>query len=234
MTSVEPILLSDSRIGAIAWADDGDPLVDLRGGPLRLDRRLADPVGAYARLRAGVVERLVAAQAALPAGLALLIIEGYRPPALQRDYFDEYLAQLQTTYPGWDAHRRRVEASKFISPPEVAPHGTGGAVDLTLCTAAGTELDLGTAVNASPEESRNACYTAAPDISANARELRDILVTALTGAGLVNYPTEWWHWSYGERYWALQQGLPRTRYAPVDVTTLVPAPSTADEAPTGG
>ena len=21
-------------------------------------------------------------------------------------------------------------------------------------------------------------------------------------AGFVNYPPEWWHWSYGDRYWA--------------------------------
>lgn len=234
MTSVEPILLSDPRIGAIAWADDGDPLVDLRGGPLRLDSRLADPVGAYARLRRGVLERLVTAQAAMPAGLALLVVEGYRPPALQRSYFDEYLAQLQLSYPGWDASRRRIEASKYISPPEVAPHGTGGAVDLTLCTADGTELDLGTAVNASPEQSRNACYTAAPDISAEARQLRAVLVAALTGVGLVNYPTEWWHWSYGERYWALERGLTHTRYAPVDAATPVRAPSTADGPPVPG
>ena len=25
---------------------------------------------------------------------------------------------------------------------------------------------------------------------------------ALSTAGFVNYPTEYWHWSYGDRYWA--------------------------------
>jgi D-alanyl-D-alanine dipeptidase len=28
----------------------------------------------------------------------------------------------------------------------------------------------------------------------------------------VNYPTEWWHWSYGDRYWALMTGAPAARY----------------------
>jgi hypothetical protein len=32
---------------------------------------------------------------------------------------------------------------------------------------------------------------------------------------MVNYPTEWWHWSFGERYWAFVTGAGRTRYAPV-------------------
>ena len=37
----------------------------------------------------------------------------------------------------------------------------------------------------------------------------------MTGAGFVNYPTEWWHWSYGDRYWALQSGQRVARYATV-------------------
>ncbi|MFD8455676.1 M15 family metallopeptidase domain-containing protein [Streptomyces antimycoticus] len=47
------------------------------------------------------------------------------------------------------------------------------------------------------------------------RSHRDILGTALTAAGLVNYPTEWWHWSYGARYWALQTGAAVARYGPM-------------------
>jgi D-alanyl-D-alanine dipeptidase len=40
-------------------------------------------------------------------------------------------------------------------------------------------------------------------------------VDALTGAGLVNYPTEWWHWSFGDRYWAYASGS-AARYGPLD------------------
>src|SRR3954447_10046595 len=212
----EPVLLSDSRITEIGWTDDGDPLVDLRDVVgLRLDRRLADLCGAFAHLRRGVVRRLLAAQDILPRGLELLIIEGYRPPSLQRRYFDAYAAELAVAHPDWEASRWYVEASKFVSPPEGAPHGTGGAVDLSLCTSSGVELDLGTPVNASPEASHDACYTASSSVSSQARELRRVLGDALGAAGLVNYPTEWWHWSYGERYWALVRGAAVTRYAPV-------------------
>ena len=50
---------------------------------------------------------------------------------------------------------------------------------------------------------------------------------ALGGAGMVNYPTEWWHWSYGDRYWALITGAPRTRYGPVDLAAArsIPVPA---------
>ncbi len=215
-TVEEPVLLSDRRVAEIGWSDNGEPLVDLRDVVgLRLDRRLADPGGAYAHLRRGLVRRLLKAQAGLPKGLELLVIEGYRPPDLQRRYFDSYATELGLAHADWEPSRRHVEASKFVSPPDVAPHGTGGAVDLTLCTTSGVELDLGTPVNASPEASHGACYTSSLDVPGPARQLRSILGAALGAAGLVNYPTEWWHWSYGERYWALVHGEAFTKYAPV-------------------
>jgi hypothetical protein len=31
---------------------------------------------------------------------------------------------------------------------------------------------------------------------------------------LVNYPTEWWHWFYGDRYWAMSTGGSHARYGP--------------------
>ncbi|MFD6562787.1 M15 family metallopeptidase [Micromonospora profundi] len=218
------ILLSDPRVAAVPSADDGDPLVDLREFPeLRLDGRAADDTGAYARLRSGVADRLLAAQRALPAGVRLLVIEGYRPYRAQLSIFTGYRDELRRRHPDWPAQLLHRETSKFVSPVEVAPHTTGGAVDLTLCTADGVELDLGTAVDATPEDSADACFTAAPAIGATARRHRQLLADALGGAGLVNYPTEWWHWSYGDRYWALMTGAPHTRYGPVDLAVAATA-----------
>jgi D-alanyl-D-alanine dipeptidase len=212
------ILLSDRRISAIPLGDNGEALVDVRQvAELRVDARLADEAGAYAHLREAIVQRLLAAQRTLPRGLRLLIIEGYRPIGLQTTYFESYKDELRRRYPDWDSARRHVEASKYISPPEVAPHSTGGTVDLTLCTADGLELDLGTIVNASPVDSANACFTRSPDISPQARTNRGILGQALSSAGMVNYPTEWWHWSFGDRYWAISTAATRTRYGPVDL-----------------
>lgn len=85
-------------------------------------------------------------------------------------------------------------------------------MDLTLCSTTGVELDLGTSVHAAPDP---ACHTASWVVPLRAQYLRGILDEVLTDAGLVNYPTQWWHWSFGERYWALSRGLRCTRYAPV-------------------
>ncbi|MBM0235520.1 M15 family metallopeptidase [Micromonospora sp. STR1_7] len=223
------ILLSDPRVAAVPSADDGDPLVDLRGLPeLRLDGRAADSAGAYAHLRAGVADRLLAAQRALPGGLRLLVIEGYRPYRAQLAIFTGYREELRRRHPDWSAERLHRETTKFVSPVDVAPHSTGGAVDLTLCTDEGVELEMGTAVDATPEDSADACFTDAPTVDATARRHRQILADALGGVGLVNYPTEWWHWSYGDRYWALITGAPRTRYGPVDLSVARSVPVSAE------
>jgi zinc D-Ala-D-Ala dipeptidase len=46
-------------------------------------------------VREGLAGRLLVAQEALPDGLRILFIEGYRPLALQRAYFEEYLGELR-------------------------------------------------------------------------------------------------------------------------------------------
>jgi len=211
------VLMSDSRVAEIRVEDRGEPLVDLRTVPgLLVDERQADPDGAYAHVRRGHVERLLRAQAGLPDGLRLLIVEAYRPPALQERYFSSYAAKLAEANPDWPEEHVYVQASRSLAPPHIGPHVCGAAVDLTLCTESGKELDMGTEVNASPEESNDGCYTAAHNISARARSNRGILGGVLSEAGFVNYPTEWWHWSYGDRYWALCTGAPAALHALID------------------
>ncbi|MFJ9905536.1 M15 family metallopeptidase [Streptomyces sp. NPDC101152] len=210
----EIILMSDARVAAVPVEENDEPLVDVRDTLLVDARKQEDAHGAQIYLRRGVLTRLRTAQALLPGGLQLLFVEGYRPPALQRRYVDRYADELRTAHPDWPADSVRTAASRYVSPPEIAPHSAGAAVDLTLADADGRELDLGTAMNASPEESEGACYTAAGNIGAEARANRAVLGAALSGAGLVNYPTEWWHWSYGDRYWALATGAPAAVYGP--------------------
>ncbi|MGW3114484.1 M15 family metallopeptidase [Streptomyces sp. NPDC001091] len=211
------VLMADRRVAAVPVRECGEPLVDVRAhGGLRVDPRRDDAAGAFAHLRQGVLHRLLHAQSLLPDGLRLLYVEGYRPPALQRRYFEEYAGVLRRDNPEWPPARVREAASRYVSPPEMAPHGAGAAVDLTLVDADGHELDLGTRLNADPEESEGACYTAATNITPEARANRDTLAAALSEAGLVNYATEWWHWSWGDRYWALQTNNPTALYGPTD------------------
>lgn len=200
------ILLSDPRVGAIPVLECGEPLVTLGPelGPAR------------ARVRVELAARLQAASGSLPDGIRLQVVEGYRSEVVQRQIIARYSSEVAAAHPGIAAADLERLTSRFVSPIGVAPHVAGAAVDLTLVDAHGEELDMGTPIDATPEESASACYFAAPDISATARGNRALLGAALEAAGLVNYPTEWWHWSYGDRYWALVTGAPNARYGPVD------------------
>lgn len=181
---------------------------------LLVDLCKQDQFGAWARVREGVQQRLLAAQDALPAGIRLLIVEGHRPAALQQHYFESHRADVEQAHPTWSAHQLDRETSKHVSPPAVAPHPCGAAVDLTLW-AGDAELDLGTAINATPEASSGACFTAAENISAEARAWRGVLGAALTDVGMVNYLPEWWHWSYGDAYWATVTEATHALYRPL-------------------
>lgn len=202
--------MADPRVTSVPVRGDLDPVVDV--GDFPVHDLCADDEGAFRRLRQPVLERLRAAAAALPDDVRLVLVEGYRPPALQREYFEEYADELRTTRPGLTPDEVHRLASRYISPPEVAPHCAGAAVDVTLFGADGVELDLGTPVNATPEESDGRIYTAHPDVVGEPRRLRDLLGKVLTDAGFVNYPTEWWHWSYGDRYWAQATGAPEALF----------------------
>ncbi|MFJ5303108.1 M15 family metallopeptidase [Streptomyces sp. NPDC088350] len=214
----EIILMSDARVAAIPVEECGERLVDVSDVLLVDDHKNKDSdSGAELHLRQGVLDRLLEAEALLPDGLRLLFVEGYRPPVLQRRYFEGYGDQLRAAHPDWSADRIRTAASRYVSPPEIAPHTAGAAVDLTLADTHGRELDMGTPMNANPEQSDGACYTDADNITAEARAHRAVLGKALGAVGLVNYPTEWWHWSYGDRYWALATGAPAALYGPEDL-----------------
>ncbi|WP_420719400.1 M15 family metallopeptidase [Streptomyces sp. XY66] len=208
--------MSDPRVAAIPLQDCGEDLVDVRMHGLRVDDRKCDEAGAWAHIRQGVLPRLLHAQSLLPTGVLLLFVEGFRPPALQQRYFEEYANELARAHPDWPPAELRDAVSRFVSPPEIAPHSAGAAVDVTLIDYQGRELDMGTRVNASPEESKGACYTDAPGLSSRACTNRVTLGRALSTAGLINYGT-WWHWSYGDRYWALQTRQPAALYGPAEL-----------------
>ena len=94
----------------------------------------------------------------------------------------------------WSPIRDNVE----LSPP---PHATGGALDLTIVDAHGVELDMGTRIDALVDASESNYY----DESATLYETnRKLFVEVMNFAGFTQLPTEWWHFSYGDQIWALE------------------------------
>lgn len=210
------VTISDSTVLAIPIQENNEELVNLRDYPqlaIHPDNNTLGDQSLY--VRRSVADKLIAAQARLSKH-KLLVLEGVRPLAEQKQYFDEHYSDLQRLHPDWIAERTYNETSKYVSPPEITPpHSTGGAIDLTLCTLDLEPIDMGAPLNATPEESNEAVFTDATNLSDIAKQHRQLLSDALSTVGFVNYPYEYWHWSYGDRYWAYIAKQPAALYGSI-------------------
>jgi D-alanyl-D-alanine dipeptidase len=222
------VLISDPRVANVPIKENNETFIDLltESNELIVDRSQAQidsrsPL--FAMMRRTLAQKLLQAQQLLPKDMRLFIKEAYRPLSIQRASFEAYAGQLQQTHTTWTSEEVYQEASTYVAPLAVAPHSTGGAVDLTLINADGTEVDMGTSFNASPFSTQNATYTDTTSISVEAHTYRMLLKEILLSVGLVNYPTEWWHWSYGDRYWAFVTGSPYALYRSIDEQALTNA-----------
>lgn len=209
-------LISDPKVLAIPIQESGEPLVDsgkILGLFVDLSRdNVQKQSSNISFVRKTIARMLVDAQGKLPDGYKLMVKEGHRDIETQRRIFNEYGDFLKKKFPDLSEEELYKKASSYVAPPEIVPpHSTGGAVDLTLMTSSGEEIDMGTNFNADSEESSFSNYTDAK-VSVEVRERREILKNAMEGVGFVNYPTEWWHWSYGDRYWAFMSGKPFALY----------------------
>ncbi|SFJ54711.1 M15 family metallopeptidase [Thermoflavimicrobium dichotomicum] len=225
MEKYKKILMSDSIVSSIHVETSQEPFVDLINfdSDILVDQsqsQIASKSVFFSFVRLSVAEKLVAAKRFLPKGIHFYVKEGYRPLSVQQHAFERTLKKLEQSFPHFQQVDLIAEAAKYVAPPEVAPHPTGGAVDLTLIDSNGIELDLGTRFNASPHDTDNATYTDATNIPLHARENRQILSNALQAVGFVNYFTEWWHWSLGDRYWAVMTNAKKALYNPVSEQEL--------------
>ncbi|WP_027820670.1 M15 family metallopeptidase [Paraburkholderia bannensis] len=213
--------LSDPQIAAMPTVECGEQLVSLVGLHPRLS--IDDSAENFACLgytptfsvRETVAHRLVDAVSNLPEGYSLLIKESLRPTSLQKFYFERRLKRILAENPGMNEGDAVGLTAQFVAPPWVAGHPSGGAIDLTLSDCNGAELDLGCAYDEDEATSSGACFSQFAGLNPIARAHRATMFAALERAGFVNYPFEWWHWSYGDRYWAVVKQQPHAVYGQV-------------------
>lgn len=168
-------------------------------------------------VREGVADRLARVVASLPDGVTLVVWDGWRAFETQRALYDDWMAQLRSAHPDWDATTLARETARFVSVPSVdpacpAPHVTGGAVDLTLGDGDGRPLDLGTDFDAFVPEAGAVALESVPGL---ARDLRRTLFWAMAYAGFTAYVEEWWHFDFGDQFWGSVTGR-AARYGPID------------------
>lgn len=186
-------------------------------------------------MRREAAQRLYEAARKLPAGYRFRIWDAWRPFALQHELYETYSREIIRDFhlEKTSEEERNAVIRGFVSDPipdrEVPPvHTTGGAIDLTILDADGNELDMGTAFDAFTEKTRTDYFETAQDVNssgetegknsskpamqnehyARIRDNRRLLYSLMTDAGFTNLPSEWWHFDYGDRFWAYYNNCP--------------------------
>lgn len=164
-------------------------------------------------VRQEVFELLQKAADKLPVGYRFRIYDAWRPFRLQHELYERYSKDIIRDYALEQCtdEQKKLVIQRFVSDPiedrNVPPvHTTGGAVDLTILDENGQELDMGTGFDTFSDLT----YMAAFESERNKaiRDNRRLLYHIMTDTGFTNLPSEWWHFDYGDRFWAYYKQQP--------------------------
>lgn len=220
-------LINDVDILNIPINENNEPMIDLKkekviayGGSPEIPNNTC-----YTLLRKTVYEKLKVANKLCPKGYSLCLYEAYRSLELQKMLFDLHFNDNQKLFPNASRAEIFERTVRLISPvtnldgsKNIPPHNTGAAIDVYLVDAERNYIDMGI----HPEDwmtDSNAVLskTHSLEISETAKRNREIMSDVLTAVGFVNYPHEYWHWSYGDRYWAYQTKHDVAIYGPFEL-----------------
>jgi D-alanyl-D-alanine dipeptidase len=222
----EIISLVDQRVLSIPVKESHEPLVDLKDqstilfGPSPEVPNNQD----YTKIRLSIYDKLIKAQENLPNGYLFCLYEGYRSLTLQQMLFDGRYQLLYKQSPHRNHEQLFKETTKLVAPVinfdgsrNIPPHSTGAAIDIYLIDKNKQVVDMGIRVEDWMQDvDGSLSKTDSAHISVSAQQNRNSMSDSLKEAGFINYPGEYWHWSYGDRYWAYHIGQKTAYYGTLE------------------
>ncbi len=169
------------------------------------------------RVRTYIYNLLKEARKYLPPNYNFIVYEAYRPLSVQVEKWQKVQEKMHKEHPEMD-----VNSEEFISLCNVyianpyrqgSGHQSGAAIDISLVDNNGKEYDMGCPVS----EFGPLTETDSEFISETAKKNRKILKEALAHVGIINYPSEWWHYSFGDRLWARLTGSKLAIFGKLDL-----------------
>lgn len=155
-------------------------------------------------IRKKVLFKLYKVADKLPEGVNLMVFKTFRSKANLNIKWAAAVEEVLAENPGMGRHEAMKLAKFKTEDPKdnMGGHETGGAVDVALCNDKGEIFDYGTRFH----EYNDATYTKCHRITKEQAENRRKLVKLMKRQGFINFPAEWWHFSYGDRMWAAYKG----------------------------
>lgn len=165
-------------------------------------------------VRQQTAEHLAKAQKNLPKNWVIVLKAAHRPLKVQQMLFDEMFTLAKQNNPSWTQQKLLGYTRQYVADPTLAApaHTTGGAIDIVIKNiSTGQLINMGSPINADGEQSM-VFYDKIPKV---AQQNRLTLLNAMLNAGFANLVDEWWHFSYGDPYWAAFYGKKVTPYGRV-------------------
>ena len=116
----------------------------------------------------------------------------------------------------YETTRLALPVKNFNGAVNIPAHNTGAAIDVEIIAKDGELVDMGMAIKDWQKVNPDLCQTDCDLLDQDIRKNRKILHDVLVSYDFVNYPTEWWHFSYGDRYWAYITDKESTIYGSAD------------------
>lgn len=166
-------------------------------------------------VRKTVYDKLLTASKSLPHNIKLFIWDGWRPKVVQECLYQKSKDAISLANHGLDKDNIAIKAEIYAADSSKSelknpPHSTGGAVDVSLLDNDGNPLPMGTNLDYFGEEAttnyfeKKIMQQALLENEIFYLHNRRLLYWTMINAGFTNYPHEWWHYDYGNQFWAVQ------------------------------
>jgi len=154
--------------------------------------------------RESVAKKLIEAKKNLPKGYNFKIWDCKRSRTTQLLMLDSFRRRLKISHPTFSEKKIEELVWTFGAKPvkkveRLDVHRNGGSLDLTIIDKSGQELYMGTEFDDLSKKAALDYFEKKKKLNLLEREAqknRRLIKRVMKKTGFINYPPEWWHWSY--------------------------------------
>lgn len=153
-------------------------------------------------IRKNVLKKITKVAESLPDNVNMKVYKAFTSKQTLNERFEEIVNKILDVDPKIGRHEA-IRMAKYQSTDpsgNLGGHETGAAIDIAFCDASGKDFDYGS----------NIFDRSIPSykhvLNKEQKNNRKFLVKKMKKQGFVNFPAEWWHFSYGDRMWSAYKG----------------------------
>lgn len=192
--------ISRRYVGRVHVHECYDPLV-----PLIPNKKIIlnyDTLEQPVLIRKNVLKKITKVADSLPDNINIKVYKTFTSKQTLNEMFEKIVNKILEENPKIGRHEA-IRMAKYQSTDpsgNLGGHETGAAIDIAFCDDSGKDFDYGSNIfDRSTPSYKNV-------LNKEQKRNRKYLVKKMKKQGFVNFPAEWWHFSYGDRLWSAYKG----------------------------